>query len=212
MNKTVLITGASGGIGKELALLFAKDGYDLFLVSRDEGKLQRVKENLEKEFGVRVGLFPLDLAKADSAKVLADELKQRGVNIDILVNNAGFGLYGEFLSTDLEQEVKMIQLNVTTLMELTKWLLPNMREKKSGRIINIASVAGFLPGPYMAVYYATKAFVLSVSESLAEELKGTGITVTAICPGATETDFQKAAKIEGSDVFKEGSITETLLE
>lgn len=204
MNKTALITGASGGIGKELSLLFAKDGFNLFLVSRDERKLQRIKENFEEEFNIRVGYFALDLANSDSAIVLANELKQHGVQIDILVNNAGYGLYGEFIETDMEKEVKMIQMNITTLMELTKLLLPGMRDRKDGKIINLASVAGFIPGPYMAVYYATKAFVVSLSEALSEELKDTRITVTAICPGATATDFQKTAKIENDGVFKEG--------
>jgi len=202
MKKTIVITGASGGIGRELSELYAKKEYDLFLISRDERKLERVKENLEDDYGIRVGYFPIDLAKPGSAKVVFNEMVNRGIQIDILINNAGFGLAGRFESNDHQREVDMIQLNITTLMELSKLVLPQMKKRGSGHIVNIASVASFLPGPFMSVYYATKAFVLSFTEALSEELKGSGIFVTAICPGPTISGFQKEAEMESLKVLR----------
>ncbi len=206
MKKTVVITGASGGIGRELSELYAQKGYDLFLLSRDERKLTRVKENLEEDYGIRVGYFPIDLAKPGSAKVAFEQMQSRGIIVDLLINNAGFGLAGKFEETDSHREVDMIQLNTTTLVELTKLVLPQMKKRTSGQIVNIASVAAFLPGPYMAVYYATKAFVLSFSEALSEELKDTGISITTICPGPTISGFQKEAEMESLKVLRYSNV------
>lgn len=193
--KTVVITGASGGIGRELSERYAKKGYDLFLLSRDERKLQRVKETLEEDYGIRVGYFPIDLAKPGSAKQAFEEMQNRGLQVDLLINNAGFGLVGKFLETNAQREMDMIHLNITTLVELTKYVLPQMKQRGSGHIVNIASIAGFFPGPYMAVYYATKSFVVSFSEAISEELKSTGVSITCICPGPTISGFQKEAEM-----------------
>lgn len=202
MKKTIVITGASGGIGRELSEIYAKKGHDLFLISRDERKLERVKETLEEDYGIRVGYFPIDLAKPGSANIVFEEMQTRGLQVDLLINNAGFGLAGRFEENDHQREVDMINLNITTLMELSKMVLHQMKKRSSGHIVNIASVAAFLPGPYMAVYYATKAFVLSFTEALSEELKGSGVFVTAICPGPTISGFQKEAEMESLKVLR----------
>jgi len=189
--ETVLITGASTGIGAELARLFAKDGARLVLVARDREKLAQLAQRLESESRAQVLVISQDLAGIDGVDALMVEL--RDAPIDVLVNNAGVGVYGPFAATDLAAERRMIQLNVAALTELTKRCLPGMLERRRGRILNVASTAAFQPGPLMAVYYATKAYVLSFSEALANELSGSGITVTALCPGPTLTEFQRRA-------------------
>lgn len=198
---TVLITGASSGIGRELALLFARDGYRLVLVSRSQQALTALADTLQNKHGVCVNVIAMDLACAEAAASLLQELQQRQLHIDILVNNAGFGVYGEFHRADRAVQLEMIQLNVTTLTDLTKLLLPDMVSKRSGKILNVASTAAFQPGPLMAVYYATKAYVLSFSEALANELHGSGVTVTVLCPGPTPTGFQRRAGVQSSRVF-----------
>lgn len=200
--KTVLITGASGGIGYELAKLFARDGYRLVLVARRKEKLERVGHELEGQFKAKSVIIPIDLVDRTAPDQILEELKKRSLAVDILINNAGFGLGGPFLSTNLAKEVEMIQVNISALTALTKLLLPAMVTRGSGRILNLASTAAFQPGPLMAVYYATKAYVLSFSEALASELEGTGVTVTALCPGPTKTDFQARAELGNVRLFR----------
>jgi len=198
---TALITGASSGIGLELANLFARDGNDLVLVARSEGKLRQLASRLEGEFGIATRVLAADLAKPHAAQELVMTLNVHEVTIDALVNNAGFGLTGPFVASDLERELEMIQVNIVALTELTKLLLPGMVTRRSGRILNLASTAAFQPGPLMAVYYATKAYVLSFSEAIADELRDSGVTVTALCPGPTDTGFAVAARLESSRLF-----------
>jgi uncharacterized protein len=192
-----LITGASSGIGLELARIFAQNGHDVVLVARHEEKLQALATELTAR-NVRAQAIAIDLAAHDGAASLVAQLQARGIDVDILVNNAGFGLYGPFVETALATELSMIQLNVVALTELTKRLLPGMIARRRGRIMNVASTAAFFPGPLMAVYYATKAYVLSFSEAIANELDGSGVTVTALCPGPTASGFQAAASLEES--------------
>jgi len=199
---TVLITGASGGIGYELAKLFARDHHNLILVARSADKLAQVAAEL-RPLGVTVKTFPLDLVPPPAAKFLCDQLQREGVGVDILINNAGFGVYGEFVQMPESEILSQIQLNITALTELTRLFLPSMVARRSGRIMNVASTAGFQPGPHMAVYYATKAYVISFSEAIANEVRETGVTVTCFCPGATHTGFAKRAGTEKSRIFKQ---------
>ena len=197
-SKTALITGASGGIGFELAKIFAKNRYHLVLVARNEQRLKEIAEDLRKEHGISVRVIAKDLAHADAPKEIFDTLQRESIHIDILVNNAGYTVFGEFSKTSLTDELQMIQVNIVALTHLTKLFLPEMLKKKSGRILNLGSTAAFQPGPLMAIYYASKSYVLFFSEALAEELRNTGVTVTALCPGPTETGFQKRGKMETS--------------
>jgi len=190
--KTALITGASSGIGLELARLFAADGYRLVLVARNRGALRALGDELRTSHNIDVRVSPKDLAHPASPVELYQELQEAGVVLDVLVNNAGFGGSGPFLKTDWNNEAEMMQVNMVALSHLTKLFLAQIRARE-GKVLNVASVAGFLPGPYMAVYYATKAFVISFSEALAEELSGTGTTVTCLCPGPVQTGFQQRA-------------------
>ena len=194
---TALITGASGGIGLELARIVAAHGTNVVLVARQEDKLRALAAELQAT-GVRADVVAADLGAPGAAAALVSRVQSLGIDIDVLVNNAGFGLYGPFLQTSLDTELSMLQLNIVALTELTKRLLPPMVARRSGRILNVASTAAFFPGPLMAVYYATKAYVLSFSEAIANELQGSGVTVTAVCPGPTESGFQAAAGLEGS--------------
>ena len=194
---TVLITGASSGIGLELARTFARHTHDLVLVARHEARLGELAGELAG-LGVRAHVVAADLASPGAAARLVDRVNADGLRIDVLVNNAGYGLFGAFTETALDTELRMIQLNIVALTELTKRLLPAMVARRSGRILNLASTAAFLPGPLMAVYYATKAYVLSFTEALASELEGTGVSVTALCPGPTASGFQAAARLEES--------------
>lgn len=202
----VLITGASGGIGYELAKLFARDHHNLVLVARGGDKLAQVATELQPT-GITVRTIPLDLSQPLAPKFLFDQLQSTGTTIDILINNAGFGVYAEFAQMPLEEILGQIQLNITSLTELTRLFLPAMLARRSGRIMNVASTAGFQPGPLMAVYYATKAYVISFSEAIANELQHSGVTVTCFCPGATHTGFAKRAKVEESRLFKVGAMS-----
>ena len=193
-----LITGASGGIGLEFARQLAAAGHDLVLVARSEGKLRELAGELERSHGVRVQVFARDLARPGVASELAATLEDRGLAVDVLINNAGYGLFGAFVETELQTELDMIQLNIVALTELSKHVARSMKARGRGRILNVASTASFQPGPLMAVYYASKAYVLSFSEALASELEGSGVTVTALCPGPTASGFQAAAALEGS--------------
>jgi len=189
---TVLVTGASGGIGLAVARRFATAEYDLILVARSRDKLEEIRRELGP---VRVETIVADLATPDGAAAVAAAVEDAGLTVDILVNNAGVGLFGPFLETPLPRERAMVQLNVTSVLDLTKRFLPGMVARRRGHVVNVASVAAFLPGPYQSVYYATKAFVLSFSEALAEELRDTGVSVSAICPGPTTTGFQARAGV-----------------
>ena len=199
--QTVLITGASGGIGYELAKLFARDHHNLILVARSRDKLAQVATELQAH-GVTIKTLAVDLATPQAPKFLFDQLQREGISVDILINNAGFGALGEFAQMPEEQILGQIQLNVAALTELTRLFLPPMIARRTGRIMNVASTAGFQPGPLMAVYYATKAYVISFSEAVGNELKHTGVTVTCFCPGATHTGFAKRAGNDKSRVFQ----------
>ena len=199
--RTALVTGGSGGIGLELAKVLARNGFDVALVARKRDTLEAAAGQLEGKYDVKVHVFAADLRRPDAPETIFDFLRNENIPIEVLVNNAGFGLGGEFADTDLNRELEMIQVNVSALTHLTKLSLPAMIKRKSGRILNVASTAAFQPGPLMAVYYATKAYVLSFSEALAEELRDTGVTVTALCPGPTRTDFASTAQVGSSRLF-----------
>lgn len=200
---TALVTGASGGIGYELAKLFAKDHHNLVLVARNESKLTQFAGELQRQFGITVKPVALDLADPTAPQQLFEQLGREGVAVDILINNAGYGKFGEFGDVPVEESLGQIQLNVTALTNLTKLFLGPMLERRSGKIMNVASTAGFQSGPLMAVYYATKAYVISFSEALANELADQGVTVTCLCPGATSTEFASRAGNDKSRLFKQ---------
>jgi short-subunit dehydrogenase len=201
VHETALITGASGGIGEELARLFAKDQFDVVLIARSEEKLNALKMELENAYGVHAYVLCANLADPASPQRIVAKLAAEKIEVTALVNNAGFGAYGFFHQTDFLQEKEMLQVNVVALSELTKLLLPGMVLRKKGYILNVASTAAFQPGPLMAVYYASKAYVLSLSEALADELAGTGVQVTCLCPGPTKTGFAAHAKMGKSRLF-----------
>jgi uncharacterized protein len=196
--KTALITGASGGIGYEFAKLFAHDKYNLVLVARSQQKLAQVADELKSKFGISVKVIAKDLSNFSASEEIFTELQNEGIKISALVNNAGFATYGHFTETELTAELNMMQVNVVCLTHLTKLFLKDMVKQREGKILNVASTAAFQPGPLMAVYYATKAYVLSFSEAIANELEGTGVSVTALCPGPTESGFQQRAAMEES--------------
>jgi short-subunit dehydrogenase len=199
--KTALITGASVGIGYELAKQFARGGYDVLLAARNEERLAAVAEEI-RGLGVRAEYFVTDLAQREAPLVLYAQVRNRGRPVDVLVNNAGFGALGAFAEVGLEWQLDMIQVNVAALVDLTHRFLPELIARRTGGVLNVASTAGFVPGPHMAVYYASKAFVLSFSEAIAEELAGSGVSVTALCPGPTESEFRRRAKLEKSPVSR----------
>lgn len=197
-----LITGASSGIGLEFARIAASWQMNLILLARNAEKLKQLRTELEGLYPVKVLAVGCDLSMPDTVEKINTLLVGRNIVPDILINNAGFGLYGAFDKTDAGSETDMMQVNMVALTELTKIIYQQMLERGSGRILNVASVAGFIPGPLMAVYYATKAYVLSFSEALANEAKGTGISITVLCPGPTATNFETAALAEGSKLFR----------
>ena len=206
MKKTALITGASSGLGAEFARIHASKGDNLVLVARSKEKMDILKSEIEKQFGVSVYVIAKDLSEQAAPQVIYDELQQQKIDVDYLVNNAGFGDFGVFADCKWERQLEMIHLNIAALAYLTRLFLPEMMERKFGKVLNVASTAAFQPGPTMSVYFATKAFVLSFSEAIAYELKGTGVTVTALCPGATETGFKAAAALDKSSLFKGNAI------
>jgi len=193
MNETALITGATSGIGLELAKLFARDKINLILVARHPEKLHEVQEELQREYGVQVTVIASDLSLHGAATWLHADVKAKKIEVNYLVNNAGFGLYGKFHGIELEDELAMLELNCAALTTLTKLFSREMIHRGRGRILNVASTAAFQPGPLMAVYYASKAYVLSLSEALRNEFAGTGVTVSCLCPGPTPTGFQDRA-------------------
>jgi short-subunit dehydrogenase/FAD/FMN-containing dehydrogenase len=201
---SVLITGASSGIGHELAKRFAQDGHDLVLIARGREVLEQIGKELSDSTGATVRLIAKDLSHPGAAKEIFDELRRESIHISVLVNCAGFGTYGPFVETEPAAEREMMQVNMVALTELTKLAVREMVPRRDGRILNVASTAAFQPGPRMAVYYATKAYVLSFSEALANELAGTGVTVSTLCPGPTRTGFGRRAKMEGARVYRVG--------
>jgi short-subunit dehydrogenase len=197
--QTALVTGASGGIGVDLADCFARDGYDVIVTARSQAALEQVASRLAREHSIAATPIPCDLAEAGGARKLAQSVAASGLRVDVLVNNAGYGHAGPFTSSDLETQVGMIDLNVRALVELTHLYWDAMRERRRGGVLNVASTAAFQPGPFMAVYYASKAFVLSFSEALWEEARGTGVKVSCLCPGPTLSGFRARA---GTDKTK----------
>jgi uncharacterized protein len=202
MKRTALVTGASGGIGAELARVLAADGWDLVLVARTEEKLRELADELARSHGTTAVVLAADLEWPDAPTELAAELARRGVEIEALVNNAGFGALAPFVEMPLETARAMLAVNVTALTHLTRLFLPAMVARRRGYILNVASTAAFQPGPWMAVYYASKAYVLSFSEAIGHELRETGVRVTALCPGATATGFSSTAGSGQSRLFQ----------
>jgi uncharacterized protein len=200
-----LITGGTAGIGYELARLFAKDNYNLVIVARTEEDLEQVGQELTSEFGVNVITISKDLFKPDATFELYEEIKQQGIVINVLVNDAGQGNYGLFVESDLQRQLDIIQLNISSLTSLTYLYLKDMVARKEGKILQLASVASELPGPWQAVYHATKAYVLSFTEAIRSEVKDTGVTITALQPGATDTDFFNKAGMQDSKIVQDES-------
>ncbi len=202
--KTVLITGASSGIGKELAYIFAREGYHLVLVARTESALALIAKECGNKYGIQSSVFVADLALENAGKNLFDQVQARGIEVDVLVNNAGFGMHGSFVDQDVLSNTQMIQLNITTLMELTALFVKQMIKNNRGKILNIASTAAFQPIPNFAVYAGTKSFVLHFTEALHAELSSTNLSVSALCPGPTATGFEERAEMKDSKLFKSG--------
>ena len=200
-----LITGASSGIGLDLAKLMAPD-FDLIITARNQAELEKIALELQTAHGNHVHVIPADLTLPEAPQQIFAEIERRGLPVDILINNAGFGSYGAFAESDPKTSLDMVEVNITALTALTRLALPGMIQRKRGRIMNVASTAGFQPGPLMAVYYATKAYVIMFSEAIANELKGSGVSVTCLCPGATATKFAGRAKMEESRLFKLGAM------
>jgi uncharacterized protein len=205
MSRRALITGSSGGIGYEFARIHAENGDNLILVARNKCRLDEIKESLEKEYGIAVYTIEKDLSETDAAREVFDETKEKGLTVDYLINNAGFGDIALFAESDWNKQERMINLNVKALSQLTWLYLPGMIGRGFGRILNMASTASFQPGPTMSVYFATKAFVLSFSEAVNEEVRKMGVSVTALCPGSTESGFHAAALGENR-IVKERSL------
>jgi short-subunit dehydrogenase len=201
-NATALITGASSGIGLELAHLFAKDGYNLVLVARNRTQLESLAKELRSKHQVQVMVIVQDLANTSAPQAIADQLARHSIEVEVLINNAGTQVYGEFAEANLERQLDLIQINMIALVDLTHRLLPGMIRHGCGRILNVGSTGSFAPGPLNAVYCATKAFILSFSEAIGAELAGTGVTVTALCPGATKTAFITRHGMQDVRIFR----------
>jgi hypothetical protein len=204
--ETVLITGASSGIGLEIARQFAFHGHPVVLTAPVESELFQIAEEFNRKYGVSVKIIATDLAAMSAPIQLFDSLKEQDVEVDILVNNAGFGFHGDFASTPMIKDIMMIRVNVEAVVAMTKLFLEPMVERGYGRILNVASVAGFIPGPQLAVYHATKAFVLSFTEAIATELEDSGVTVSALCPGPVDTDFFIKADMVDTHAFQDTSM------
>ena len=199
--KTALITGASSGIGREFAKLHASRGGDLVVVARSKDKLNELKKELENKYNINVTVIVKDLSLSNAAQEIYDEIKKVNIKIDYLINNAGFGGRGEFHVRSMEQDIQMIEVNVMTLTRLTKLFLPDFIKSGEGKILNVSSTAAIMPGPLQAVYYATKAYVTSFSNAIWQEIKGTGVTITTLMPGAMDTGFAKASDMSNTPLF-----------
>jgi len=199
---TALVTGASSGIGREIALILAQRPCDLVLVARGREAMEEVAARCRKEAGINAMVLSADLSDAASPQRIYDQLQGAGTAIDILVNNAGFGIHGRFVDTEIGQDLALLQVNMVSLTHLTRLFLPGMVQRGWGRVLDVASTAAFVPGPFMGLYYASKAYVLSHSLALGYEMRSTGVRVTCLCPGPTATDFQRRAQVETSRLFK----------
>ena len=206
--KYALVTGATSGIGYELARLFAQDHYNLVMVARSQEELEKTASEFQQQYGIEVVPIAKDLFKRESPFEIYDEVKAKGIQIDVLVNDAGQGQYGEFVDTDINRELDIVQLNIGTYMVLTKSFLMDMVARNEGKILNVSSIAGEMPGPLQAVYHATKAFVTSFTEAIRNEIKQTHVTITALLPGATDTDFFSKAEMENAKMVKEGDLAD----
>jgi len=204
LSKTVLITGATGGLGQALCRQFAREGYPLIITGRNPSRLTTLARRLQAAYGVEVRTIELDLGVQGGAQALCERLGQMGAQVDILVNNAGFGLGGPFVENAVEKQQEMLYVNVHAVTELCRRLLPGMIKRGWGRILNVASLGSFVPGPYNSVYCASKAYVLSLTRAWAQECRGTGVKVTALCPGATHTGFAHRAGMESTLLFRVG--------
>jgi short-subunit dehydrogenase len=203
--KTALITGASSGIGKELARIHASKGGNVVLVARRVAELETLRSELEDKYNINVSIFQQDLSQEGAAINVYDFCKDNNIEIEYLMNNAGFGGHGNFVDRPLEKDVEMIRLNIQSLVELSHLFLQDMKKRQSGKILNTASTAGYLPGPLQATYFATKAFVVSFSKGISHELKPHGISVTALCPGPVKTEFEFVAGMGNGNMFKNGA-------
>ncbi|MFI5182551.1 MAG: SDR family NAD(P)-dependent oxidoreductase [Thermoanaerobaculia bacterium] len=205
--RKALITGASSGIGADLARIFAREGHDLVLVARSRDRLDALAREVKEKYGATARVLPIDLSEPGAARVIHAQAAEEGIEVDVLVNNAGFGMRGPFPELDPGRQLEMIQVNLVALTELTHLFAPEMVRRARGRILNVASTAAFQPGPLMAVYCATKAYVLSFSAALADELRGSGVTVTCVAPGATETGFGEVAGVSATRLFRSGTMS-----
>lgn len=203
-----LITGATSGIGYELAKLFAGDGYNLIIVARNEDNLQATSNELSTTYGVQIITISKDLSEVNAPFEVYDEVKAKGIQVDVLVNDAAQGQHGAFVETDIQRELEMVRLNIVAYLVLTKKFLKEMVARNEGKILQVASIGGKLPGPYISVYHATKAFIVSHTEALVNELKDTGVTITALLPGPTDTDFFDKADMENTKLVQEGSLSD----
>jgi uncharacterized protein len=203
-----LITGATSGIGYELAKLFAKDGYNLIIVARDSSELESKRDEFSKDYNIQVITIAKDLSLDNSPFEIYDELKEQGVQLDVLVNNAAQGQYGKFVETDIQRDLEIIRLNIIGYLVLTKLFLKDMVARNTGKILQVASIGGKLPGPMQSVYHATKAFIVSHTDALVNELKDTGVTITSLMPGPTDTDFFNKADMEHTKMVQEGSLSD----
>lgn len=203
---TALITGASSGIGRDFAVCCAQDGWDVVLVARTESALTTIAAALSKAHGVRATVVPADLTDVAAPAAIATRCQRDGIAIDALINNAGFGTSGPFATTDVAKTVELLQVNIVALTHLTRLLLPAMLQRRTGRVLNVASTAAYVPGPLMATYYASKAYVVSFTEALSAELAESGVTATVLCPGPTETNFAAVAGTGASNLFKHGVV------
>lgn len=211
-SKIALITGASTGIGKELAHIHAEKGGDLVIIARNQEKLNELKTELEEKYSVKVMVIVKDLSLPEVPKEIYEEVKAAGLEVDFLINNAGYGGRGKFHEREWESDLAMINLNVVALTALTRFYLPDFVKRNSGKILNVSSTASLMPGPLQAVYYATKAYVTFFSNAIAEELHDTDITVTALLPGATETEFARTSGMDKTELFNKTASARTVAE
>jgi short-subunit dehydrogenase len=203
-----LITGATSGIGYELAKLFAKDGYNLIIIARYQSELNIAAGEFRNQYGIETITIAKDLSTENGPFEVYEEVRSKGIRVDVLVNNAAQGQYGKFVETDLQRELEIVRLNVFGYLVLTKLFLKEMVERNEGKILQVASIGGKLPGPMQSVYHATKAFIVSHTDAIVNELKDTGVTVTALLPGPTDTDFFNKADMNDTKMVQEGSLSD----